>query len=170
MLSQRFDEASKCAKGSAFLRTKVQAREDQPLCAPSSRCCNHLNDKRGRCIITDAPASQCISPLESGLFGFRKIRSGNLVPRRGLEPPRLAAQVPETCASTNSAIWATESDVEGPPAGVNRLFEVFATAWRKAFLSAGRPIADALQSRGKQRGCGGLVGGFHVATHFRRIA
>ncbi|WP_210258411.1 hypothetical protein, partial [Rhizobium sp. 57MFTsu3.2] len=25
-LSQRFDEASKCAKGSAFLRTKVQAR------------------------------------------------------------------------------------------------------------------------------------------------
>jgi len=34
-LSQRFDQASKCAKGSAFLRTKVQARKDQPLCAPS---------------------------------------------------------------------------------------------------------------------------------------
>ena len=29
-----------------------------------------------------------------------------LVPRRGLEPPRLASLVPETSASTNSATWA----------------------------------------------------------------
>jgi len=28
------------------------------------------------------------------------------VPRRGLEPPRLAALLPESSASTNSAIWA----------------------------------------------------------------
>lgn len=32
-----------------------------------------------------------------------------MVPKRGLEPPRLTAQVPETCASTNSAIWANRS-------------------------------------------------------------
>jgi hypothetical protein len=32
----------------------------------------------------------------------------NLVPRRGLEPPHLAALVPETSASTNFATWATE--------------------------------------------------------------
>src|SRR5262249_15377865 len=33
-------------------------------------------------------------------------RIERMVPRRGLEPPRLAALVPETSASTNSATWA----------------------------------------------------------------
>ena len=28
------------------------------------------------------------------------------VPKKGLEPSRLAAHAPETCASTNSATWA----------------------------------------------------------------
>ncbi len=36
-------------------------------------------------------------PLIKGLFG---------VPRTGIEPARLAAHAPETCASTSSATWA----------------------------------------------------------------
>ncbi len=36
----------------------------------------------------------------------------------------LRVPAPEAGASTNSAIWATESDVRGQPPGVNRLFEL----------------------------------------------
>lgn len=39
------------------------------------------------------------TPSEFPLTGF-------LVPRTGIEPARLAAHAPETCASTYSATWA----------------------------------------------------------------
>ena len=45
--------------------------------------------------------------------------SPSLVPRRGLEPPRLAALVPETSASTNSATWALGGTRYSAPSGLS---------------------------------------------------
>lgn len=39
---------------------------------------------------------------------------------------------PEAGASTNSAIWATDTHVRGWPSGVNRVFEVFVSIVKKA--------------------------------------
>ena len=51
------------------------------------------------------------SPNNSWLLGLPWIDTEKqMVPRRGLEPPRLAAHGPEPCASTNSAIWARKSN------------------------------------------------------------
>ena len=46
-------------------------------------------------------------PETGGLIRFNLERFYlNLVPRKGLEPPRCYSLVPETSASTNSATWA----------------------------------------------------------------
>lgn len=58
-----------------------------------------------------------------------------MVPRRGLEPPRLAAHGPEPCASTNSATWAgVRPRLCGPPCRVNRI----SARHGGVFVAAGR--------------------------------
>jgi hypothetical protein len=58
----------------------------------------------GLLILNDPPASR----IGSGGFFFHLDNQylKALVPRRGLEPPRFASLIPETSASTNSAIRA----------------------------------------------------------------
>jgi hypothetical protein len=51
------------------------------------------------------------------------LSSANLVPRRGLEPPHLAALVPETSASTNFATWAIRCNRSSEDRHYRELFQ-----------------------------------------------
>ena len=56
---------------------------------------------------TRTPTSQLTLPPQSSASTNSATSPSKLkVPRTGLEPARLAAHAPETCASTNSATWA----------------------------------------------------------------
>src|SRR5690606_26318014 len=72
-------------------------------------------------------------------LGAFKRRMRMMVPRRGLEPPRLAAHGPEPCASTNSATWARcAADVSGRQCHVNDPGARFGTVGRFARSGAER--------------------------------
>ncbi|ACI91595.1 hypothetical protein OCAR_4449 [Afipia carboxidovorans OM5] len=52
-----------------------------------------------------SPVAPQVSDLAGCPAAHQAVRE-TMVPRKGLEPSRLAAQVPETCVSTNSTTWA----------------------------------------------------------------
>jgi hypothetical protein len=67
----------------------------------------HLN----RIIVDASDAKKQKTPRAKNFAGFSFycadcLANHLLVPKRGLEPPHLAAHGPEPCASTNSATWA----------------------------------------------------------------
>ena len=79
--------------------------------------------------------------------GFvRALENDEMVPRRGLEPPRFYPLVPETSASTNSATWAG-ADAGWHPAGP-----------RTILVGGGPCQRDGLQSKGRSATLGGSNG------------
>jgi hypothetical protein len=61
------------------------------------------------------------------------IINGNGAQKRTRTSTSFRIPAPEAGASTNSAIWATESDVRGWPFAVNRLFEVSVSVLEKLY-------------------------------------
>lgn len=99
------------------------------------------------------------------LFGpLRIVSNREMVPRRGLEPPRLAAHGPEPCASTNSATWARRGALEGGRVAVNAVLRRLAPAHEfsvavqrtgvdsAVFAGDGAPFRQVLRDRDAHAG------------------
>ena len=126
--------------------------------------------RRSKMVRTPCPADAgaIISRSVRGVWllsgSLRIISNSQLVPRRGLEPPRLAAHGPEPCASTNSATWARRGALEGGRVAVNAVLRRLAPAHEfsvavqrtgvdgAVFAGDGAPFRQVLRDRDADAG------------------
>jgi hypothetical protein len=117
-------QAERVAAMSAHAETSIRAERAVPASIlPTRSVCTtlqHAPDIDADVLATDvSKATDVSNAARAGIWGVPAGEKNtqpeavdhaclcfSLVPRRGLEPPHLAALVPETSASTNSATWA----------------------------------------------------------------
>ena len=106
-----FEEDKRLPRSTGFPRVESFAASEKciwitdPL-VRGSEPDHTVGNKSARSSATPNPPRQFGPRLPPELSIQIFVFIGFLVPRRGLEPPRLAALLPESSASTNSAIWA----------------------------------------------------------------
>src|SRR5262249_6859641 len=109
-VGEKFGQIGRCARGCRDLHhvggaiARRQLHDAQPIADRIEPHGFGVDRHRGAAVVREA--GQIAAMQADSHDGSRTGDAANLVPRRGLEPPRLAALVPETSASTNSATWA----------------------------------------------------------------
>ncbi len=102
-------------KGRCPAAFRKDTRDDFPLCGIlTCACCGRAMTaafSKGRHSLYGYYFCQTQGCEQAGQY--------DLVPRKGLEPPRLAALAPEASASTNSAIWAFGNELRPRRNNVN---------------------------------------------------